>query len=925
MSEWMAGLGNHLWQTTAFAAVAWAVTLLLRKNQARVRYAVWLAASVKFLVPFSLLIALGGMLPRPQKTVAAPAIYTAMDNMALPFDEMPLESPASTHVSEARHGAPASVVALGVVWMCGVLAVLGMWGVRWHQVRATLRRAVRAHAGREWELLRGVEAEMSLRRPVALLLSRDLMEPGIFGIFRPSLIWPERLSERLDDAQITAILIHELAHTQRRDNLAAALHMVVEAAFWFHPLVWWMERRMVEERERACDEAVVARCSQPDVYAESLLKAVRFCVESPLTCVAGITGADLSKRVRSIMTAGICRKLTLGKKLLLLAAALPIAVVPIMLGQGRAAERIEAMAINAAPAPIQSAAHAMMAEAQPPSVPADPRTPLQEEMTLGPAFEVATIRPADPSDGRRSFGVQVDASGHYVVSAMPLSTIVQSAYIERYGNGNIGTDSTSPKWVNSDAFDVNAKVDQANMAGWDKMTSAQRMDLVRPMVRRLLAERFKLKLRTEMRDMPVYALVQAKGGTRMKEAPAPLAPLQGEAMAAAKIPSVNKGLAPGQTVCSTTTCDGAAVQVSRLIGMIRGGGWVDRVVIDQTGLKGYYDFSFTRPSTNFAANRPPENDLAQPFVQIGEELRLKFEPVKVPTMTYVIVSAEKPTLDGAEIHPQVILTPVSFQTSAKLATEASAAYVPTMTFDVASIRETHPIGPHEVNDSLSPHSSSFTGTNLTVSRLVGLAYGLNYSQISGGPDWFGSATFNVEAKADSATNAQLAKLNDERATLEKRHMLQALLADRFHLKVRVDSKESTIYALVVAKNGPKFHETKPDAVGADSSAGGQGPVMNQGVDADGLELIAHGITMKAFAGWLAVMQHTPVIDKTALSGKYDFTLHYFANKSGALSDDPSKSPPPIVAIQDQLGLKLDTTKGPVEMLVVDHVERPTAN
>ena len=124
----------------------------------------------------------------------------------------------------------------------------------------------------------------------------------MFGIVRPVLIWPEGLSARLDDEHIEAIMAHELMHARRRDNLTAALHMFVEAAFWFHPLVWWMERRMVEERERACDEAVVEMGSRPGVYAESLLKAVRFCVESPLVCVAGVTGADLAGRVRSIMT-----------------------------------------------------------------------------------------------------------------------------------------------------------------------------------------------------------------------------------------------------------------------------------------------------------------------------------------------------------------------------------------------------------------------------------------------------------------------------------------------------------------------------------------------------------------------------------------------------------------------------------------------
>ena len=87
--------------------------------------------------------------------------------------------------------------------------------------------------------------------------SRNSYVPGVFGIVRPVLLWPRDIETRLDDAQVRAILAHELAHVRRRDNLTAAVHMVVEAIFWFYPLVWWIGSRLVNERERACDEEVV--------------------------------------------------------------------------------------------------------------------------------------------------------------------------------------------------------------------------------------------------------------------------------------------------------------------------------------------------------------------------------------------------------------------------------------------------------------------------------------------------------------------------------------------------------------------------------------------------------------------------------------------------------------------------------------------
>src|SRR5260370_31720263 len=149
------------------------------------------------------------------------------------------------------------------------------------------------------------------------------------GSARTTLIGPDCISKRLDEAHLEAILAHEVWHVRRRDNLSAALHMLVEAAFWFYPLVWWLGARLVEERERACDEEVVAFGGDRHVYAESILKVCEFCLGSPLPCVSGVTGADLKKRMVHIMNDRILHNLGLARKLLLppaaaLALALPV-------------------------------------------------------------------------------------------------------------------------------------------------------------------------------------------------------------------------------------------------------------------------------------------------------------------------------------------------------------------------------------------------------------------------------------------------------------------------------------------------------------------------------------------------------------------------------------------------------------------------
>jgi uncharacterized protein (TIGR03435 family) len=262
--------------------------------------------------------------------------------------------------------------------------------------------------------------------------------------------------------------------------------------------------------------------------------------------------------------------------------------------------------------------------------PSPPLTPGTDDMALGPAFEVATIRPGDRSDGRRWFGTRVDDSGHYMASGVSLDGLVARAY------GRVDLDHEAPKWVSSEDFDINAKVDDAYMAGWDKMSDAQRIALVRPMVRRLLVDRFKLKLRTEVRDIPVYALVQVKGGTKMEEVPAPPPP-------EGRPTSVIHINCPGKE--KEMTCMGKAVPMSQLIGLFAGFGnlQVGRTVIDETGLKGYYDYSFTVST---------DADADAPIKQIEDQLGLRFEPRKVPRKVYVIESAEKPSLDGAEVHPQ---------------------------------------------------------------------------------------------------------------------------------------------------------------------------------------------------------------------------------------------------------------------------------
>lgn len=243
---------NHLWQSTLFAGAAGLLTVVMRKNPARTRYWIWLAASVKFLVPFFLLVSAGSRVQLRQSTPPR-QVSIAIQQISEPFQIDDLAGPSDP---PRRPLLPPVFL---TVWMGGCAACLFLSCRRWWRVRSAVRAATRIEIG----------------APIRTMSSPMLLEPGVFGVFRPVLLLPTGIANRLTPEQLRAIVAHELCHVRRRDNLSATVHMIVEAVFWFHPLVWWIGSRMVEERERACDEAVLAGGSDPQAYAEGILQVCK--------------------------------------------------------------------------------------------------------------------------------------------------------------------------------------------------------------------------------------------------------------------------------------------------------------------------------------------------------------------------------------------------------------------------------------------------------------------------------------------------------------------------------------------------------------------------------------------------------------------------------------------------------------------------
>jgi uncharacterized protein (TIGR03435 family) len=282
------------------------------------------------------------------------------------------------------------------------------------------------------------------------------------------------------------------------------------------------------------------------------------------------------------------------------------------------------------------------------------------------------------------------------------------------------------------------------------------------------------------------------------------------------------------------------------------------------------------------------------------------------------------------------------QQQSQIQTTAPAAARPvTYEYDVASIKRVNPgrginiagrIGTSETTDGL-------TLRFVTMKILLQMAYAVDNYQLSGTPDWVNSERYDIDAKMDSPAADELQRLGRDERTLVRQQMLQKLLAERFNLTIHREKKELQVYMLVVAKKGPKVPEAKPDDTSSDQPKAGPGfGVLYMW----GGHLKGHGVPLATLTSLLTAVLHRPVLDKTGLMGKYDLTLNWAPDENPSQSASGPQGPPgswpndPLppdsnggpslfTAIQEQLGLKLESGKGSVEIIVIDHVERPSEN
>lgn len=660
-------VADHLWQSTAVLAVIAALASVLRDNRAQVRYWLWLLASMKFAVPFAALAAIGAAISLPAGRTVVSELVAPAAVVVEPFGQvvMPLVDVGGASGQAVTSPWPP---ALAILWLAGAVVLMVRWLKQWRSVARVASAATPATTGREVQILRALEQRAGHPRPLALVLTDSALEPGIFGLRRPVLLWPRAMSTRLDDRQVEAILAHELAHVRRHDNLAALAHMTVQAVFWFHPLVWWLGSRLIEERERACDEDVVRLGSNPETYARSILETCRFQMESPVACVSGVTGSDLRTRIERIMSHDSARLLTVWRKALLAVVAVTALIGPVLAGsvQGPDRAKDDPAATHATsigePARLSPGqtlrAYSLMdtlknfmsGSFQPAFV--NQGTPAATPAAA--EFEVASVKENRLDDRRITFGLQ--PGGRFTATGVSLRELIRFAYGVQPSQIEGG-----PAWMDTVRFDVLAKAPEGATIVNAGPGEVGTMNM---MMQSLLASRFKLVVERPLKDAPVYELMMARAdrklGPNLKVSatdcaalfaarrgggPPPALPQPGEPMNCGMMMGPNRFQAGGTQIR----------QLAQLLSQR-----VGRIVIDKTGLEGSYDFTleFT-PDPGLVggpggAGEPPTGAPPLPvvdpnapsiFTALQEQLGLKLESRRGPVEMLVIKSVEMPTPD----------------------------------------------------------------------------------------------------------------------------------------------------------------------------------------------------------------------------------------------------------------------------------------
>lgn len=341
---------NHLWQATLFALLVWgAVVVILKQAPARARQRAWLLGLLKFIVPSAWLVwgvERLGVARSARTSLAANGAEAELVFWQL-VEPMAISPTITTHRE--------IYCLLTIAWLAVAVALLLRWRLRRERFARIVRTEESVTTGRLADLFAHAQTQAGVSGRVTLLASAQVAEPGVWGVWRPAVILPVGLAEQLTDEELSAVVLHELFHVRHYDNLRSSWQMLLCCAFWFHPLVWLLDRRLLAARELICDENVLRCGNAADTYAAGLWKVVQHGLGWPVAGVSRATGADLKRRIELMLNTEPGKRNSLARRTLAGATfclLLMVAVATAWLSRGSVQAAIEGKTLQQATASI---------------------------------------------------------------------------------------------------------------------------------------------------------------------------------------------------------------------------------------------------------------------------------------------------------------------------------------------------------------------------------------------------------------------------------------------------------------------------------------------------------------------------------------------------------------------------------------------
>jgi len=580
---------HFLWQGLVIAILYAAARLIAaRTSSPQTRYLLACAA-------------LGAMMAAPIVTwqlmrpadASPEAMYRIRSTPATASTDIATSSslPDSVHATVSGVQPEPLLVWVVLVWFAGAMVLWVRLAGGW-VVAARMRSMLVRRAPPEWQQsLQELGTRIGLSRPVRLLVSALVQTPTVVGWLRPVVLVPVGALTGLPAEHMEALLLHELAHIRRHDYLMNILQSVAESLLFYHPAVWWLSGHIRTEREMCCDDVAVSITGDALTYASALAKLESY-RPAYLNAAIAANGGSLRNRIARL----------LGQ---------PPQVVRTGLGPG----------VIAVAGLLTVAVYGLAQSADP------------------PRFAVATIK-RDPSRETLSMavpmGVGYRPGGRLVAGNAPVAMLIQRAYSVQ-GFQVVG----GPSWINTDGYDIEAKPEVS--------TDQKRMWL---MLQTLLADRFKLAMHRETRDIPVYDLQAVKGGPKL---PAPDGGNCSEIMTGPPAPGQPRPAppcGPGLVKSGTgLTMEGISVSMPAFVkqfSLI-----VGKEVVDKTGFTGRFSLHLEFAMDDALAGIPnPVGPSGQPAdindrpsigTALQEQLGLKLQASTGPVDVFVIDHVERPT------------------------------------------------------------------------------------------------------------------------------------------------------------------------------------------------------------------------------------------------------------------------------------------